>query len=118
MRGETLLDPRGVIAIVGRDAQLRVVAQGDREPIKRLARDDAAFLVTLFRPRIGMKDEGASETPWCERRDEQPRVVDEKTHVLQFAPPYLAEQMRDAGLEDLAAHEAAIAMRRSLKGEM
>src|SRR5262249_36010202 len=68
--------------------------------------------------RARKQDEDPAEARVRQRRQEEPRVVDENADVAETAPAHFCEQLDHTGLEYLGADETDVRKGRRLLGQM
>ena len=110
--------PSEIALIVRRKPQLGAVPERAREGIERRRTDDAATMMTQFRPWVRKKHEQASDGGFRQARDDDPCVALQDADVREIAIDDMAKQARDAVQERLDADEAGVGICRRLPRQM
>ena len=104
--------------IVGGEPELGTRLHGARELVEGAGRYHAPLVMPSLGPRIGEQDEDAAERGVRQRRQQEPRVVDEDTDVAEVAAAHLGQELNHAVLEHLGTEKTDLRMRRCLLGQV
>jgi hypothetical protein len=118
MRRHQLQHRAEVTQIIGREPELGSALHGARELVQRARRDHAPLVMPRLGPGVREQDEHPAEASVRQRRQQEPRVVDEDADVAEIAAAHLGQEFDHAVLEHLGAEETHVGVRRGLLGQM
>jgi hypothetical protein len=116
--GYVFENPREIVGLVGRNAQLGIVGHDLRQAVEGCARHDPAFVLPAFWPGIRKEDEYPADRGRRQGRYDQSRVIGKDPNVVEPTPLDLGEQLDYSVLEYFAADEPGLRMLRGPLREM